>query len=118
MVLYMDTTKLPTAVKNLLKKIEKGESHRVSHDTYQFVKDRDLARFSSAFEGGSGKWELTETGREAIRPFVPQEVAYFLPGSGKGWRKKTVRTAAALAKLLEKLADEGAETQTRDAEGA
>jgi len=49
--------------------------------------------------------------------FKPQEVAYYLPGSGKGWTRKIVKTERAMDKLIEKLNEQGAVIETRDAEG-
>ena len=46
--------------------------------------------------------------------FVSQEVAF--RASGKPWKRKVVTTEAAFEKLIAKLADEGAEVLTRDAE--
>lgn len=49
--------------------------------------------------------------------FKPQEVAYHLRGSGKGWVRKVVKTERAFDKLIDKLNEQGAEILVRDAEG-
>lgn len=49
-------------------------------------------------------------------PFKPVEVAYFLRGSGKGWVRKACRTKRQFDKLMDRLAEEGAEVEFRDLE--
>jgi len=51
----------------------------------------------------------------AATKFVPQEVAYRIPGSE--WKRKVCKTERAFDKLIEKLNEQGAESQTRDLEG-
>jgi len=40
--------------------------------------------------------------------WTPTEIAYFLPGSGKGWKRAIPKTERAFDKLVEKLIGEGA----------
>jgi hypothetical protein len=76
------------------------------------------------------KWESSEDGilvdlilpMEEAAPappsFVPQEVAYRIQNvrGTATWKRKIVKTEKAFAKLIEKLQEQDAEIQTRDAD--
>lgn len=47
--------------------------------------------------------------------FIPQEIAYRLPG--REWARKVCKTERSFDKAIEKLIDRGAEIRTRNADG-
>lgn len=51
---------------------------------------------------------------DVAEDFRPQEIAFRKPGGT--WKRRTVKTAGVFAKLIDRLNDEGAEVQVRDAE--
>lgn len=57
----------------------------------------------------------TSTTTNQPEPFVPQEIAWQLPG--RGWQRRTVRSEAAMNRLLDMIwANDDAIVQWRDAD--
>lgn len=49
--------------------------------------------------------QSTTTTANQPEPFIPQEIAWQLPG--RGWQRRTVRTEAAMDRLLDRIHQDG-----------
>ena len=77
---------------------------------------RHILAWSAQFNGATPAAVIKAAIAAAPKsPFTAIEVAYRIRGSGKGWTTKVCKTERALQGLLETLAEQGAETRTRDA---